>query len=214
MSPTTSPEPHTGLQGEGGACRQRAACQEGIVSESPEPPAGRLGAPAQRPRAEEPGLSVKAAILLAAPVPAIMSENAAAAARMGVTNQPVEILTVNTAEIKAQEGKGGPVFTQPRPKLTSGPRFSYEPVKHNHLPFGASPNDGFFVRTTWDGSARLRFGWLINPSTMLYLTGGLAWAHLEAMSSCSEVPTPNVSNCAGGNYFSGTLGPVNVGSIK
>jgi opacity protein-like surface antigen len=57
------------------------------------------------------------------------------------------------------------------------------------LPFGASPNDAFHVRTTWDGSARLRFGWLINPSTMLYLTGGLAWAHLEAMSSCSPVPT-------------------------
>jgi outer membrane immunogenic protein len=78
------------------------------------------------------------------------------------------------------------------------------------LPFGASPNDAFHVRTTWDGSARLRFGWLINPSTMLYLTGGLAWAHLEAMSSCSPVPTPNVSNCASGNYFGGTLAPTNI----
>ncbi len=42
---------------------------------------------------------------------------------------------------------------------------------------------------------------------MLYLTGGVAWAHLQATSTCSSVPTPNVSNCAPGNYFSGTLGP-------
>ena len=75
------------------------------------------------------------------------------------------------------------------------------------LPFGASPNDEFKVRTTWDGSARLRGGWLANPSTLLYLTAGLAWAHLEVTSTCSIVPTPNVSNCAPGNYFSGTLGP-------
>jgi outer membrane immunogenic protein len=75
------------------------------------------------------------------------------------------------------------------------------------LPFGASPNDEFKVRTTWDGSARLRAGWLATPSIMLYLTGGVAWAHLQATSTCSSLPTPNVSNCAPGNYFSGTLGP-------
>jgi outer membrane immunogenic protein len=75
------------------------------------------------------------------------------------------------------------------------------------LPFGASPNDEFKVRTTWDGSARVRAGWLATPSMMLYLTAGLAWAHLEVTSTCSTVPTPNVSNCAPGNYLSGTLGP-------
>ena len=75
------------------------------------------------------------------------------------------------------------------------------------LPFGASSNDEFKVRTTWDGSARLRAGWLATPSIMLYLTGGVAWAHLQATSTCSSVPTANVSNCAPGNYFSGTLGP-------
>jgi outer membrane immunogenic protein len=72
---------------------------------------------------------------------------------------------------------------------------------------GASPNDEFKVRTTWDGSARLRAGWLANPSMLLYLTGGVAWAHLHVTSTCTTVPTPNVSNCAHGNYFSGTLGP-------
>jgi outer membrane immunogenic protein len=43
---------------------------------------------------------------------------------------------------------------------------------------------------------------------MLYLTAGLAFAHLEAESICSTaLMTPSVSNCAQGNYFSGTLGP-------
>ena len=75
------------------------------------------------------------------------------------------------------------------------------------LPFGASPKDEFKVTTTWDASARLRAGWLPNPSLMVYVTAGLAWAHLQARSACSTAPTANVSNCAPGNYFGGTLGP-------
>ena len=75
------------------------------------------------------------------------------------------------------------------------------------IPFGASPNDEFKVTTGWDGSARLRAGWLATPTTLLYLTAGVALAHLQATSTCSTEPTPNVSNCAPGNYFSGTLGP-------
>jgi len=75
------------------------------------------------------------------------------------------------------------------------------------IPFGASPNDGCSVRSTWDSSARLRVGWLATPWMMLYLTGGLALAQLQATSICSDVVTPNVLNCAPGNYFSGTLGP-------
>ena len=90
--------------------------------------------------------------------------------------------------------------SRPRQSLCDQPSFR----QSEQLAFRASPNDGFFVRTTWDGSARLRFGWLVTP---LYLTGGLAWAHLEAMSDCSTVTTPNVSNCAAGNYFGGTLAP-------
>lgn len=75
------------------------------------------------------------------------------------------------------------------------------------LPFGATPLDNFRVTTSWDGSAMLRVGRLLNPSTLFYLSGGLAWAHLEATSNCYTGPTPNVSNCAPGNYFGGTLGP-------
>jgi outer membrane immunogenic protein len=75
------------------------------------------------------------------------------------------------------------------------------------LPFGATPQDVFRVTTTWDGSAVLRVGRLLSPSTLFYMSGGLAWAHIEATSTCSTTPTASVSNCAPGNYFSGTLGP-------
>jgi outer membrane immunogenic protein len=75
------------------------------------------------------------------------------------------------------------------------------------LPFGATPLDIFRVTTTWDGSAVLRVGRLLTPSTLFYVSGGLAWAHIEVVSTCSTTTTANVSNCAPGNYFSGTLGP-------
>jgi outer membrane immunogenic protein len=78
------------------------------------------------------------------------------------------------------------------------------------VPFGASFNDAFSVKTLWDGSARLRGGYLITPSTMFYLTGGVAVANIQASSGCSTVPTAAVSNCAPGNYFSGTLGPASI----
>ena len=78
------------------------------------------------------------------------------------------------------------------------------------IPFGASHNDEFKVKTGWDGSARVRGGWLANPTTMIYLTAGLAWAHLEVVSTCSITPTANVNNCAPNNYFGGTLGPASV----
>ena len=75
------------------------------------------------------------------------------------------------------------------------------------LPFGASNQDIFRVTTNWDGSIALRVGRLLTPSTLLYVSGGLAWANIQVSSNCSHVPTANVSNCAPGNYFSGTLGP-------
>ena len=80
------------------------------------------------------------------------------------------------------------------------------------LPFGATPQDSFRVTTTWDGSTVLRGGRLLTPSTLFYMSGGLAWAHIQVTSTCSPTPTANVSNCAPGNYFSGTLGPVTLSS--
>jgi outer membrane immunogenic protein len=78
------------------------------------------------------------------------------------------------------------------------------------LPFGATPQDRFRVTTDWDGSIALRVGRLLTPSTLLYLSGGLAWAHIQATSTCSTTPTANVLNCAPGNYLSGTLGPASI----
>ena len=75
------------------------------------------------------------------------------------------------------------------------------------VPFGATNQDIFRVTTNWDGSIALRAGRLLTPYTLLYVSGGLAWANIQATSNCSHVPTANVSNCAPGNYFSGTLGP-------
>jgi outer membrane immunogenic protein len=78
------------------------------------------------------------------------------------------------------------------------------------LPFGATADDSFRVTTTWDGNIGLRVGRLLNPSTLFYVSGGLAWAHIQVTSTCSTTPTANVLNCAPGNYLSGTLGPATI----
>jgi outer membrane immunogenic protein len=54
------------------------------------------------------------------------------------------------------------------------------------LPFGATPLDLFRVTTKWDGSVVMRVGRLLTPSTLLYVSGGLAWANIEVTSTCSE----------------------------
>lgn len=75
------------------------------------------------------------------------------------------------------------------------------------FPFGGTANDSFSVQSDWDASARLRAGMLVTPSTLLFVTGGAALTSIEAISNCSTVSTPNVSNCAPVNNFNGTLGP-------
>ena len=57
----------------------------------------------------------------------------------------------------------------------------------NGFPNGADLS----VRTTWDGSARLRLGFLVTPTTLIYATGGAAWQHQEATFACSTPPTCN-----------------------
>jgi outer membrane immunogenic protein len=49
-------------------------------------------------------------------------------------------------------------------------------------------NDSFALRTTWDASIRGRLGYLVNPSFLLYVTGGAAWLHAEATSNCGTTP--------------------------
>ena len=58
------------------------------------------------------------------------------------------------------------------------------PGPGSEYPWTGNPNDTFAVRTTWDASARARVGFLVNPSVMLYGTGGAAWMHIESTSTC------------------------------
>jgi outer membrane immunogenic protein len=50
--------------------------------------------------------------------------------------------------------------------------------------FGGNP-DSFAVRTTWDASARVRAGFLVDPTVLFYVTGGPAWLRIESTSNCN-----------------------------
>jgi outer membrane immunogenic protein len=41
------------------------------------------------------------------------------------------------------------------------------------------------VRHTWDAGLRTRLGYLIDPTFLLYVTGGVQWQHIEATENCS-----------------------------
>jgi outer membrane immunogenic protein len=59
--------------------------------------------------------------------------------------------------------------------------------------------DSFAVKTTWDASARVRAGYLVDPTVLFYVTGGPAWLRIE--------PTSNCSTAAAGNCPPGALAP-------
>ena len=46
--------------------------------------------------------------------------------------------------------------------------------------------DSFALRTSWDGSARGRVGFLVTPTTLVYATGGAAWQHFGVTSTCAS----------------------------
>jgi len=50
--------------------------------------------------------------------------------------------------------------------------------------------DNLALKTTWDGSARGRLGFLVTPRTLVYATGGAAWQHFDVISTCSSACTP------------------------
>jgi outer membrane immunogenic protein len=52
-----------------------------------------------------------------------------------------------------------------------------------------NPADSYALRTTWDASIRARLGWVVNPSVMLYATGGATWLHFSTISTCNSGPT-------------------------
>jgi len=55
-----------------------------------------------------------------------------------------------------------------------------------HLADSQAPGESLSVRTRWDASLRLRGGYLVNPQTMLYATGGVAWQNFELTSTCTS----------------------------
>lgn len=58
--------------------------------------------------------------------------------------------------------------------------------------FGASGglNDSYSVSAKWDASIRARLGYVVNPSFMAYLTGGVAWMKVEQTSNCDTALRP------------------------
>lgn len=67
------------------------------------------------------------------------------------------------------------------------------------------------VRQTWDGSFRLRYGWLVTPSTLLYGTAGVAIGQIsgsfsyngQVFTACGGLaclPIPGVSATASANW--------------
>jgi outer membrane immunogenic protein len=65
----------------------------------------------------------------------------------------------------------------------------------NGLPAGADIS----VKTTWDASVRARLGVLATPTTMLYVTGGPAWQHVEANQQC--LASAPLGICSGSPEF-------------
>ncbi|SRR5712691_8431367 len=62
--------------------------------------------------------------------------------------------------------------------------------KKTHTPWPGSPflasagHDFITTKLDWDGSLRGRLGVLINPSSLLYATAGVAWQHVKTSATC------------------------------
>jgi outer membrane immunogenic protein len=65
---------------------------------------------------------------------------------------------------------------------------------------GGLGSDFFAVKTTWDASARVRVGFLVNPEVLFYVTGGPAWMHIESTSNCSTAVSGSCNGGAFGPY--------------
>ena len=60
--------------------------------------------------------------------------------------------------------------------------------KHVDALQGIAPaNTGNFsvVRQTWDAGIRARLGYLLDPTWLIYVTGGVQWQHIEATENCA-----------------------------
>lgn len=56
-------------------------------------------------------------------------------------------------------------------------------------------DDAFSVKTDWDAGLRARFGMLVQPDLLLYVTGGAAWQHFTTTSTCGPA-----ASCAPGFF--------------
>jgi outer membrane immunogenic protein len=69
---------------------------------------------------------------------------------------------------------------------------------------GGGPTDTDTVKLGWDASIRGRLGYLINPTVLLYGTGGVAWQEITTNSTCA----------AGGGFCGGAFTSGNASTDK
>jgi outer membrane immunogenic protein len=75
--------------------------------------------------------------------------------------------------------------------------------------------DSYSIATKWDASVRLRLGYVVNPSLMIYGTAGPAWMKIEATSRCDSIfqvitTAPGYTTFEVGNCIPGLLAPANI----
>jgi outer membrane immunogenic protein len=83
------------------------------------------------------------------------------------------------------------------------------------LSSGGGMNDSYSVAMKWDASLRLRLGFIVSPSLMIYGTAGPAVTSLEENSQCDtsakySAPTPLFSTPKIGMCAPGLMTPVNI----
>ena len=55
-------------------------------------------------------------------------------------------------------------------------------------------DDYFTFKSSWDGALRIRLGYLINPSTLLFVAGGVEFMQISTQSHCGQISdcTPGI----------------------
>jgi len=62
----------------------------------------------------------------------------------------------------------------------------------------------FATRVNWLATVRGRLGWTFDPAWLIYVTGGVAWAHLEESANAACPPPALANGCV---FSSGTQSP-------
>jgi outer membrane immunogenic protein len=73
--------------------------------------------------------------------------------------------------------------------------------------FGGGPSNVDTVKLGWDGSVRGRLGVLVNPTWLVYGTGGVAWQEIKTNSTCGT----GGGFCGAGVTVSGTSSTTKAG---